>query len=66
MTDFFDKGFSLVELCDPALVLAAWLDVDRNEIERLLKHPDAQPSKILTMPRTPNFDAFVQRVTDVS
>ena len=64
--DFFDKGFSCVDLIDPKFALEVWNDVDKAEIHRLLQEVSEKPWKILTFPETLSFLNFVNEIDKVS
>ena len=58
--DFFDKGYAIVELFDPKLVLELWKDMDKDEIRRLRDEEKSdKPMKLLTVPKIASFSRFV-------
>ena len=72
--DFFDYGHSIVDVIDPQVVAKAWEDIDKIEIENLLRN---DLCRLMTKcggmrwltpkpPQTPNFTAFVDEIEKVS
>lgn len=66
MTDFFEKGFALVDLIKPGFARAVWKDLDRAQILKFQKEVSHLPIEKLTFPQTPSFDALTQEIENVS
>lgn len=66
MTDFFEKGFACVELMNPQFAVATFKDLDLAQLQRFHGKVSDQAMEKLTLPRTPSFDAFIQKIEDVS
>ena len=67
MTDFFDKGFAVVDLIDPRFASDVWRDMDQDEIRKLLDTIHEKPWKSLeNFPQTRSLLNFSQEVDDVS
>ena len=64
--DFFDKGYTCVQLFDPVIASNVWQDVDKDEIRKLLEKISNKPWEKLSFQRTPSFAIFVEAVNKVS
>ena len=65
MTDFFDKGFAVVELMDPRFAADLWRDIDQDEIRELLDTVSDVPWKPITFPTTQSLLDFTREVDRV-
>ena len=68
MTDFFDKGFAVVDLIDPRFAADLWKDIDQNEIRKLLQdtYNDVPWKSLKNYPQTQSFLAFAHEIDNVS
>ena len=67
MTDFFDKGFAVVDLIDPRFAADVWRDIDKNEIRTLLQgtFTDVPWKSLENFPQTQSLVAFSHEVENV-
>ena len=67
MTEFFDKGFAVIDLMDPMFAADVWRDIDQNEIRALLQGTfnDVPWKSLENFPQTHSFLAFAREIDNV-
>ena len=67
MTDFFDKGFAVIDLIQPRFAAEVLRDLDKEEIRKLLDTVSDKPWKSLKiLPKTRSLLTFSEEVEAVS
>lgn len=65
MTDFLLKGVAQVELFDRKYATDAWGDVDKDEVQNLMREESDETWKKLKWPQGPKFAQFRERLDAV-